>query len=645
MVIGAGIRGQGGAVLRFRSADLLDWTYEGVAAERGRPRFAAHARARVGVPAALRARRPARAAPRRPGSGAAARRCTRSLRRRLRGRPLPARARRALRPRRRLLRARDDARPAWPPPRLGLVVGGARRGRRDRAGLGGSSHPAASAGSAPGREARDRARVRARGAPGSPRGHRRAGGSTASSSRRRAAIGSSWPRRWRRATLRRSGCSCAPPPAARSGRSSSGIARAGRLSVDRSRSSLDPRAAGGRHSGVLDLGDDDLEPPRLRRRQHRRGLRQRPLRAHRADLSRPRDDSTGRPCRPSAVPRWSAASTCGSSARSSTISSGFLMDDQRFADVAEVVTDLEHAYVYEHGWQSWSPTGLYPALATSPRPRRPVWQTNSYRPERPAPEQGFQAEGLLAVLPADGPGAPLGRARPNARACRRSGRPRRTAGVVVSADGPVEELSHDGSLDEALGAWAETLAARAGVAPTRTLEPAWCSWYAYWAKVTEADVVANLAAIDRLELPVGIVQLDDGYAAEHGDWLELNDALHLVARARGPHPGDRPARRHLDRSVPGREPQPRRARAPGLARRRHARRPRLGAADSHSRRHPPGGCRAPDRRLPGPGGRRLRLLQARLPLRGRDGGTASRGHRPDRGVPPRTRAHPRGSGP
>ena len=33
----------------------------------------------------------------------------------------------------------------------------------------------------------------------------------------------------------------------------------GRLTVDRSRSSLDPRAAGGRHGGVLDLGGGELE--------------------------------------------------------------------------------------------------------------------------------------------------------------------------------------------------------------------------------------------------------------------------------------------------------------------------------------------------------------------------------------------------
>ena len=198
------------------------------------------------------------------------------------------------------------------------------------------------------------------------------------------------------------------------------------------------------------------------------------------------------------------------------------MTDQRFADVAEVVTDLERASVYEHGWQSWSPTGLYPALATSPRPQRPRWQTNSFRPELPAPATGFQGEGLLAVLPADGPVRLW--VTPDPTAAVPSIRARAEAGrIVVSADGPVEELSYDGPLDEALGAWAETVAARIGLPPVRTLEPAWCSWYAYWAEVIEKDVLENLTAIDRLGLDVGTVQLDDGYAAEHGDWLELNN--------------------------------------------------------------------------------------------------------------------------
>lgn len=150
------------------------------------------------------------------------------------------------------------------------------------------------------------------------------------------------------------------------------------------------------------------------------------------------------------------------------------MTDSPFDVVAEVAGDLDRSYVYEHGWQSWSPAGLYPArTACSPRPQRPIWQTMSFRPERPAPERGFQSEGLLAIVPAEGPvrlwGAPAPtRDVPSIRAHVAGDR------LVVSADGPVEDLTHEGPLDEALARWADTVVVRESLPPPRTLEPAWC---------------------------------------------------------------------------------------------------------------------------------------------------------------------------
>ena len=49
----------------------------------------------------------------------------------------------------------------------------------------------------------------------------------------------------------------------------------------------------------------------------------------------------------------------------------------------------------------------------------------------------------------------------------------------------------------------------------------WCSWYQYFHDVTEADIVANLALADRW--PFDVFQIDDGYQAAIGDWLETND--------------------------------------------------------------------------------------------------------------------------
>lgn len=48
----------------------------------------------------------------------------------------------------------------------------------------------------------------------------------------------------------------------------------------------------------------------------------------------------------------------------------------------------------------------------------------------------------------------------------------------------------------------------------------WCSWYCFGPDVTEADIVANLHAADAHGLPLTYVQIDDGYQARMGDWLE-----------------------------------------------------------------------------------------------------------------------------
>src|SRR5204862_6065071 len=74
-----------------------------------------------------------------------------------------------------------------------------------------------------------------------------------------------------------------------------------------------------------------------------------------------------------------------------------------FEELASIKVDADTARVYEHGWQSWSPSGTYPVtVRSSYRPAREVSQTQSYRPGRPAPETGYQGEGLPAVDPGTG---------------------------------------------------------------------------------------------------------------------------------------------------------------------------------------------------------------------------------------------------
>ena len=76
-----------------------------------------------------------------------------------------------------------------------------------------------------------------------------------------------------------------------------------------------------------------------------------------------------------------------------------------------------------------------------------------------------------------------------------------------------------------LEAFAEELGARAGARTTSPFQAGWCSWYQFFGKVSEADLLRNLEALAkaRVEFPIDLVQLDDGYQRATGDWLETNE--------------------------------------------------------------------------------------------------------------------------
>lgn len=196
-----------------------------------------------------------------------------------------------------------------------------------------------------------------------------------------------------------------------------------------------------------------------------------------------------------------------------------------FEDVAEVIADPGQTLVYEEGWNSWSPAGLYPATATSPRAPDALRQIMGYRPGKPGPERGFQGEGLLGVVAPVGPARLWATSGPDVASIRaRAERDR----LVVSADGPVVETS-SARLVDALAAWADG----AGPGRIRSIPPGWCSWYHYWQGVTEDDILLNLAAIGRLGLDVEIVQIDDGHQAAPGDWLERSPRFGPLDRLAG----------------------------------------------------------------------------------------------------------------
>jgi alpha-galactosidase len=212
--------------------------------------------------------------------------------------------------------------------------------------------------------------------------------------------------------------------------------------------------------------------------------------------------------------------------------------DTATEELARIAVDPRRARVYEHGWQSWSPTAAY---RLDQRPFRPVTEQRrigNYHPQHTALADGFWGEGLLAVDPGTGEGVHVvGATSP----CGSDSSVRAEVDgdeVVVRGSGEFAASVEEGTgLDGALARWGERFAEAAGVGPLRPPPTVWCSWYHYFQEVSQDDVEENLAAIGELDLPVDVVQIDDGYEAEIGDWLTLSDRFSslddIVGRIRG----------------------------------------------------------------------------------------------------------------
>lgn len=198
-----------------------------------------------------------------------------------------------------------------------------------------------------------------------------------------------------------------------------------------------------------------------------------------------------------------------------------------FQLVAEVWVDPVAGRVYEHGWQSWTPTWTYRLDERPARVLDPAWHVVNYR-LRP-PSAGFHADGLLAVDPGTGAPVRVWAAADPTTAVASIRAEVHNGWLLVGADGPVTETAWSGRLPAALAGWADSCAAVLHPGPVRPAPTIWCSWYQYFRDVTAADVLANLSTMDSLALPVDVVQVDDGYQAEIGDWLTWTERFGSVA--------------------------------------------------------------------------------------------------------------------
>ncbi len=206
--------------------------------------------------------------------------------------------------------------------------------------------------------------------------------------------------------------------------------------------------------------------------------------------------------------------------------------------------------VYVNGWQCWSPSGtleskrpgdyLFPLFM--PRFLKPML-ANTATPV--SSEKGrFESEWFAALGDLDlGDSAVIGFtgvSRALSQVSVRLGRTPEQSVLEATArfEGKRPERGREfwseplavigGDLSGAnLERYADLVAADQGVGETRRSAAGWCSWYQYFRQVTRQDVRSNLDLLaDRYAaLGLELVQVDDGYQAEVGDWLEAGEGF------------------------------------------------------------------------------------------------------------------------
>lgn len=191
--------------------------------------------------------------------------------------------------------------------------------------------------------------------------------------------------------------------------------------------------------------------------------------------------------------------------------------------VAELAVDPRDCRIYVEGWQSWTPATCYRLGAEQLAPSRQEIWTSCYGGTRPrAPRGSFQGDGLLVVDPGTGDDiVVIGALAADREVPLIRGERRGQKELLLRADGPVgvTRIAPGRGLEGGKAVFAEAFADASGAGPIRPAPTIWCSWYDYYRAVSEADIDENLTAIAECGLPVDVVQLDDGYQREVGDWL------------------------------------------------------------------------------------------------------------------------------
>jgi alpha-galactosidase len=200
---------------------------------------------------------------------------------------------------------------------------------------------------------------------------------------------------------------------------------------------------------------------------------------------------------------------------------------------------------YSNGWQSWSYSGVYGmddgfkrthlgpftsplrVNAGTPQPKRPgLFASDMFgvlgdRGHRSALLAGFLSQeqhfGSLEAW--------IGDRTPALRMWANGDGARLDPGEQISTDWACLYFFHLDNPDP-LGPYLEAVATQHGLTPElieKNIPVGWCSWYQFFQKITPGIIQDNLRSAQSLqpELPLDLMQIDDGYESQVGDWLSF----------------------------------------------------------------------------------------------------------------------------
>ncbi|ODR82568.1 hypothetical protein BG842_20890 [Haladaptatus sp. W1] len=187
---------------------------------------------------------------------------------------------------------------------------------------------------------------------------------------------------------------------------------------------------------------------------------------------------------------------------------------------------------YRHGYQSWTPTATLPVGE-----RFPPEENEPQMRDLVAPND--TSHGVTGLVNDDG-ALTLGFLG-HSRFVSRFDIDHGATGVhrldaVCPGDGATVEADEEFSLPplridatrdlrDGLAAMATATAEQMDARVPDDVPTGWCSWYHYFTDVTADNVRETLDDLDEWDVPLDIVQLDDGYQTAFGDWRTLDDGF------------------------------------------------------------------------------------------------------------------------